>query len=96
MGESGCGGVMVHGDELAFQVWQEVACPGKCVVRRVEILAADIQWNNGSPPLRRGLRATTIEPLHLVQKRLWREERSCCYCLWLCLVPQALVVQINP
>ena len=64
-------------------------------MRRIEILAADIQWNNGSPPLRRGLRATTIEPLHLVQKRLWREEMSC-YGQWLCLVPQAPVVQINP
>ena len=67
MGESGCGGVMVHGDELAFQVWQEVACLGKCVVRRVKGLAADIERDNGGPPFRRGVGATTIEPLHLVQ-----------------------------
>ena len=67
MGETGCGGVMVHGDELAFQVWQEVACPGKCVVGRVKGLAADIEKDNGSPPLGRGVGATTTEPLHLVQ-----------------------------
>ena len=68
MGESGCGGVMVHGDELAFQVWQEVACLGKCVVRRIEILATDIERDNGGPPLGRGVGATTIEPLHLGRK----------------------------
>ena len=67
MGESGCGGVMVHGDELAFQVWQEVACPDKGVVRRVKGLAADIEMDNSGPPLRRRARTATIEPLHLVQ-----------------------------